>query len=166
MASASTYNLLIIDDIEQDKLLYNTSKLKETIAIAKHNNKKKIQTEIKDINSQILFLQEQLNQTLDDKDAEDYKLLHNKLKQILNEKLSTIENMSNPSIGDIKKTHEIFLNSQFKPWVESTFEYSKVSVNSKPQFGESVEFTIPSYGNFLSDMLFHIKIGELITESI
>ena len=166
MASASTYNLLIIDDIEQDKLLYNTSKLKETIAIAKHNNKKKIQTEIKDINSQILFLQEQLNQTLDDKDAEDYKLLYNKLKQILNEKLSTIENMSNPSIGDIKKTHEIFLNSQFKPWVESTFEYSKVSVNSKPQFGESVEFTIPSYGNFLSDMLFHIKIGELIPESI
>ncbi len=166
MASASAYNLLIIDDVEQDKLLYNTSKLKETIAIAKHNNRKKIQNEITEIKSQLSFLAERINESVDDNDIEDYRVLYAKLSSIMENKLSTIDNMSNPSVGDIKKTHEIFLNSQFKPWVESTFEYSKTSVNSKPQFGESVEFTVPSYGNFLSDMLFHIKIGELIPESI
>jgi hypothetical protein len=162
MASASTYNLLVIDDADQDKLLFNTAKLKQTIAIAKFKNKEKIINEINEIKIQISFLENSIQESIDDEEINNYNIMLSKLKSILEQKELNINNMSNPSVSDIKETHEIFLNSQFKPWVESTFEYSKVSVNSKPQFGESVEFYVPSYGNFISDMAIHIKISELL----
>ncbi len=165
MASASAYNLLVIDDVEQDKLLYNTAKLKETIAIAKYKNRQKILLEIEEIRSQLAFLNESKQSTVSEQEIQDYDIMINKLTDIYQQKFANVDNMSNPSVGDIKNSHEIFLNSQFKPWVESTFEYSKTSVNSKPQFGESVEFVVPSYGNFLSDMVFHIKIDKLMPES-
>lgn len=165
MASAAAYNLLIINDIEQDKLLFNTAKLKETIAIAKYNNAKKLDNEINELTEQIDFLDNKISSSIDDKEIQEYSIVNDKLKYIIKQKKSTYKNMVNPSVDNIKETHEIFLNSQFKPWVESTFEYSKTSVNSKPQFGESVEFTIPTNGNFISDMVFHLKIGKLAPES-
>lgn len=165
MASAAAYNLLIINDIEQDKLLFNTAKLKETIAIAKYNNAKKLDNEINELTEQIDFLDNKISSSIDDKEIQEYSIVNDKLKYIIKQKKSTYKNMINPSVDNIKDTHEIFLNSQFKPWVESTFEYSKTSVNSKPQFGESVEFTIPTNGNFISDMVFHLKIGKLAPES-
>jgi hypothetical protein len=165
MASAAAYNLLIINDIDQDKLLFNTAKLKETIAIAKYNNAKRLDIEISEIGDQINFLTNKITSSIDDKEIQEYSIVNDKLKYILNQKKSTYSNMINPSVDNIKETHEIFLNSQFKPWVESTFEYSKTSVNSKPQFGESVEFTIPTNGNFISDMVLHLKIGKLCPES-
>lgn len=165
MASAAAYNLLIINDIEQDKLLFNTAKLKETIAIAKYNNAKKLDNEINELTEQIDFLDIKISSSIDDKEIQEYSIVNDKLKYIIKQKKSTYKNMINPSVDNIKETHEIFLNSQFKPWVESTFEYSKTSVNSKPQFGESVEFTIPTNGNFISDMVFHLKIGKLAPES-
>lgn len=165
MASAAAYNLLIINDIEQDKLLFNTAKLKETIAIAKYNNAKKLDNEINELTEQIDFLDNKISSSIDDKEIQEYSIVNDKLKYIIKQKKSTYKNMINPSVDNIKETHEIFLNSQFKPWVESTFEYSKTSVNSKPQFGESVEFTIPTNGNFISDMVFHLKIGKLAPES-
>lgn len=165
MASAATYNLLIINDVEQDKLLFNTAKLKETIAVAKYNNAKRLDTEIKELVDNISNINNVIESSIDDKEKNEYSIVNDRLKSIVNQKKSTYNNMINPSINDIKETHEIFLNSQFKPWAESTFEYSRTSVNSKPQFGESVEFTIPTYGNFISDMVFHLKIGKLSPES-
>ena len=165
MANASAYNLLVIDDVEQDKLLYNTAKLKETIAIAKYKNKQKILKEIKETKEQLSFLLSSRDSTVNDKEIADYNVIIKKLTSVLDDKTSTVDNMANPSTEDLKTTHNIFLNSQFKPWVESTFEYSKTSVNSKPQFGHTVEFEVPSYGNFISDMAFHIKLGQLKPES-
>jgi Major capsid protein N-terminus len=165
MASAAAYNLLIINDVEQDKLLFNTAKLKETIAIAKYNNAKRLDKEIFELDEQISFLTNKIASSIDDIEIQEYSIVKDKLQYILSQKKSTYNNMINPSVDNIKETHEIFLNSQFKPWAESTFEYSKTSVNSKPQFGESVEFTIPTNGNFISDMVFHLKIGKLRPES-
>ena len=65
MASAAAYNLLIINDIEQDKLLFNTAKLKETIAIAKYNNAKKLDNEINELTEQIDFLDKNAVTTVD-----------------------------------------------------------------------------------------------------
>lgn len=143
MASAASYNFLLIDQVGQDKLLYNTPKLKETIATARYKKKDARIKEIERIKKQIPLAK---------------PIVANKLKSILQEAEKKSDDIS---IDEIKETHSIFLNSQFKPWVESTFEYSKVSVNSKPAFGEKVVFDVPSYGNFISDMCFHIKLSEL-----
>jgi hypothetical protein len=165
MATASAYKLLVLEDASFDKILYNTAKLKENIEIAKIQNRKKISGEILEIEKKILFLKDSIKESVDDNDFQNYNLIIEKLETILNDKKKSFENMIQPSTQKLKETHEIFLNSQFKPWVESTFEYSKTSVNSKPNFGEVVEFAVPDYGNFLSDMCLHIKISELTPES-
>lgn len=165
MVNASAYKLLVLEDANLDKLLYSTVKLKETIEIAKINNRKKLDEEIRDLQDKLISLKTIMDSAVDDVEYSKYRDIYNKLEEILNNKKNSYENMIQPSTADLKKTHEVFLNSQFKPWIESTFEYSKTSINSKPNFGEVVEFAVPNYGNFLSDMNIHIKIGELTPES-
>jgi len=171
MASAAAYNLLVIDDIDQDKILYNSSKLKETIALSKYRNGIKLNAELKDINSQIENINNIINSIKSTITEDNYQESNEeieqleatvlKLKDIYNNKYANKENIINPSVEDLKQSHSVFLNSQFKPWIESTFEYSRAVVNVKPQFGESVEFTVPTYGNFLSDMALHLRIDKL-----
>lgn len=86
MASAAAYNLLIINDIEQDKLLFNTAKLKETIAIAKYNNAKKLDNEINELTEQIDFLDNKISSSIDDKEIQEYSIVNNKLKYIIKQK--------------------------------------------------------------------------------
>ncbi len=165
MANASAYKLLILEDADLNKLLYNTVKLKETIQLAKINNRKRLNAEIKELEEKISSLKTIMDESVDDDEYMKYKEIYDKMMGILNDKKLSFSNMIQPSTSELKKTHEVFLNSQFKPWIESTFEYSKTSINAKPNFGEVVEFAIPNYGNFLSDMNLHIKIGELMPES-
>ncbi|VVB71005.1 Uncharacterised protein [uncultured archaeon] len=71
-----------------------------------------------------------------------------------------------PDIDSIAKTHTLFINNAYKPYAKIACEYIKVLpngvygnllMNSNP----SLEFTIPSYGHFISDMVFHIRVSPI-----
>lgn len=66
-----------------------------------------------------------------------------------------------PEINDISKSHMIFVNGAFKPFVASGFEYNKCPVKGIPNLGTDVKFTIPVFGDFVNDCVVHVKLSEL-----
>jgi len=59
-----------------------------------------------------------------------------------------------PTLVDIERTHILFVNSHFKPFAAIGYEYNKVRPNSgNPQYGGSVQFSIPQFGDFFNDMV-------------
>jgi hypothetical protein len=66
-----------------------------------------------------------------------------------------------PEINDISKSHMVFINGSFKPFVASGFEYNKCSALSTPNLGNTVKFTLPVFGDFVNDCVVHVKLSEL-----
>lgn len=62
-----------------------------------------------------------------------------------------------PTLADIEMSHIIFMNATYKPFVAMGFEYNKVTAN--PTFGSRVQFAIPQFGDFFSDMVVHVKVA-------
>ena len=71
----------------------------------------------------------------------------------------------NGSIGNdihmISKSHVIFTNGAYKPFVATGFEYNKVSSNGNILFGSNVTFTIPVFGDYVNDAVIHVKMTGL-----
>jgi len=63
----------------------------------------------------------------------------------------------NPTLSDIEKTHILFMNAHFKPFAAMAYEYNKVSANN-PTLGSKVQFSIPQFGDFFSDMVVYVKL--------
>lgn len=64
-----------------------------------------------------------------------------------------------PTLVDVERTHILFVNSHFKPFAAIGYEYNKVRTNTgNPQFGGSVQFSIPQFGDFFSDMVVNITL--------
>jgi hypothetical protein len=58
-----------------------------------------------------------------------------------------------PTLVDIERTHVLFTNAHFKPYVAMAYEYRRVRVqNGSPAFGTTVTFSIPQIGDFFFDM--------------
>jgi hypothetical protein len=66
-----------------------------------------------------------------------------------------------PDINSISKSHMIFIDGSYKPFVASGFEYNKISASGQVQFGSRVSFTLPVFGDFINDCVVHIKLSEL-----
>jgi len=67
-----------------------------------------------------------------------------------------------PSLNQIEKTHNIFVNGSFKPFVAMGYEYSKTQITEgSKQFGTTSSFTIPQFGDFFNDMVVHIRLTGL-----
>jgi hypothetical protein len=64
----------------------------------------------------------------------------------------------NPTLADIERTHILFMNAHFKPFAAIAFEYNKVVANN-PTLGSKVQFSIPQFGDFFSDMVVHVKFN-------
>ncbi len=161
MSNAAVYNLLTYDDTNQDKLLFNNAGLLENIKNIKNDNKLLLDKEILDIKDKILKTRSILFKTYDTKEYNSIKKILDTLTESLNTKKSKYNDMIKPSFQDIEKSHFIFLNNHYKPFIETAFYYSKVSVNAKPKFGDDVTFTVPASGNFINDMAIHIRISRL-----
>lgn len=73
-----------------------------------------------------------------------------------------LDNSFLPDINIIEKSHNIFINGAFKPFVASGFEYNK-SISSGSDFGTTVKFVLPQYGDFINDSVIHVKISKLAT---
>lgn len=161
MANAALYNLLTFNDTDQEALLINNTSLLNNIKIIKQKNIRQIEQDIYNIKKNILNMQNTLSKTLDNTIYDNIKLSINNLTNNLNYKLSHYNDIIQPTFEDISKSHFLFLNNQYKPFVECTMSYLKTSINTKPLFGSSIDIIVPPNGNFLSDMALHIQLSEL-----
>lgn len=65
-----------------------------------------------------------------------------------------------PTLLELEKTHETFINNFYKPHIPIAFEYIKCQA-TVPKFGDRVIFQLPQVGDFVNDMVVHIKISGL-----
>jgi hypothetical protein len=67
-----------------------------------------------------------------------------------------------PTLVDIERTHILYVNSHFKPFAAIGYEYNKVAPNSgNPTFGQDVQFSIPQFGDFFSDMVVNATLAPV-----
>lgn len=161
MANPGIFNLLITDDTEQDSFLIAQTQLSNRIKEIKVQK-------INIINNSILDLTNAYNKANNDilsiVDLYERQLKQNEINELLkninflnNNKLDLIK----PTINEINETHFLFLNNQYKPFVEFGFNYIISNVNSKPAYGNELEFNVQSNGDFISDMMIFIRLSEL-----
>lgn len=161
MTTPGIFNLLITDDTEQDSYLIAQGKLTERLKRIK-------ESKLLDYNKNIGLLMEKINnlksQIIQTIDVNTINLLQSQL-QNLQSQLNTYYEYKNdlikPNINDINRTHFLFINNQYKPFVDFGFNYIKTSVNSQPNYGNEIEFTVQDNGDFISDMLIYIRIDKL-----
>jgi hypothetical protein len=137
----------------------------DNIKLIKQKNIRQIENEIYNIRRNILKLQNTLLTTVDNSLYNNIKKNINDFTNNLNSKIAQYNDVTQPSFDDISKSHFLFLNNQYKPFVECSMNYLKTSINTKPLFGTSVDLIVPSEGNFLSDMALHIQLSELKPQS-
>lgn len=72
---------------------------------------------------------------------------------------SALQNL--PTLLDIEKTHVLFTNAHFKPFVAIGFEYNKVRPTSgNPSLGQTIQFSIPMFGDFFHDICCHVVLNQ------
>jgi hypothetical protein len=91
--------------------------------------------------------------------------------ELLNKRLKEIERLrcknpaikdTTPTLVDIERTHVLFVNSHFKPFVAVAYEYNRIGVQEGIiEFGSNVTFSIPQFGDFFNDMAVHVRLSGL-----
>lgn len=166
MANAALYNLLTFNDKDQEGILINNALLLDNLKLIKQKNIRQAEQEIFTIKKNLLKLQNTLLSTVDNTLFNNIKKNINDLTNNLNNKIAQYNDTIQPSFEDISKSHFLFLNNQYKPFVECSMNYLKSSINTKPLFGSSIDIIVPSEGNFLSDMALHIQLSSLNPHNI
>lgn len=69
---------------------------------------------------------------------------------------------TNPSLADLERSHVLFVNAHFKPYVAISLQYFKVSANNVT-LGSEVQISIPQYGDFFADMVANVVIAAPTT---
>ena len=161
MTTAAEYVLLNFDDQDQDALLVNNTALLNNIDTIISNNTTQANQDISNLRTNITQLQASLITTLDNAVYTNIKNNIDTLTNQLNSKIAQFSVISSPSFDQIRQSHFIFMNTQYKPFVECSFNYLKESINTKPIFGSSVDIPISAQGDFLSDMVLHVQLSEL-----
>ncbi len=87
------------------------------------------------------------------------ELLSQRLAEIRATRAAASAENVNPTLADIEKTHILFMNAHFKPFAAIAYEYNKVTANN-PTLGSKVQFSIPQFGDFFSDMVVHVKFSD------
>lgn len=68
-----------------------------------------------------------------------------------------------PDVNSISKSHTIFTNGSFKPFVAAGFEYNKIAAQGAVKYGTDVIFDIPTFGDYINDCVIHVKLSKLKT---
>ena len=161
MATAGLYNLLILDDTNQDSYLVAQHKIKQRLLNIKKDKIKKIEDKIYEINKKLDELNKNSYTLVDNKEFENNKNEIIQLTKTLTHLKDNYTDYIKPKSSDIDLTHFLFINNHYKPFVEFSFEYLNSTINTKPLFGNSIEFTIPPDGEFISDMFIYLRLSEL-----
>jgi hypothetical protein len=78
------------------------------------------------------------------------------------EELFKLDKSWSPTLQAIEKTHIMFVNSSFKPFVAMAHEYSKIFPNKGvPGFEKTFSFSICQYGDFVNDCTLYVKLTGL-----
>lgn len=91
------------------------------------------------------------------------ELLNMRLKQIkkIRCKDPTIKDIL-PTLVDIERTHILFVNAHFKPFVAIGYEYQAIDAQAGTALlGHTVDFSIPQFGDFFHDMVIHAVLTGL-----
>ncbi len=152
---AGMYSLLLQGDSDLDVLMTNSAALRASIQNAKIKNRRQLTAEINTLSSQ-------LKNTPDSAEFAD-------LRAAISTRLSTLKSrwreLILPKIDEIP-SHVCWLNSVYKPFVETAFDFSKAIVNNKPNFGGECEWVVPITADcFLAEQAVRVRLSELTPES-
>lgn len=96
--------------------------------------------------------------------------------ELLNKRLREISRMrcknpairdKTPTLVDIERTHVMFMNHHFKPFVAIGYEYQAIAPQGPvPKFGTQAVYSIPQFGDFFADMVLHIKLEGMASTNI
>ena len=161
MTSAAEYVLLSFDDKDQDSLLVKNALLLNNISTIITNNSNNNNIQISQLKQTINQLQNSLLTTVDNNTYTAIKNNILTLQSQLNTRIANFNNDNKPTFDQIQESHFVFLNNQYKPFIECSFSYLKSTINTKPVFGSSVDIPISAQGEFISDMALHVQFSEL-----
>lgn len=84
-------------------------------------------------------------------------LLRDNITNIRSRKKAAGEADTNPTLTDLERSHVLFVNAHFKPYVAVGLEYFKISANNVT-LGSEVQMSVPQYGDFFADMVLNVVI--------
>lgn len=70
-----------------------------------------------------------------------------------------------PSLSDIEKTHILFVNAKYKPFVTTAMEYKKYTYTGTALSGNECSVEIQQFGDFFVDMVFKTIFNEIATSA-
>lgn len=91
--------------------------------------------------------------------------------ELLNKRLAEIRRMraknpaildETPTLVDIERTHVLFINAHYRPFVAIAFEYQSIqSQEGVVRLGNELTYSIPQFGDFFADMMLHVRLEGL-----
>jgi hypothetical protein len=82
------------------------------------------------------------------------------------QEISAMDEAWMPTLRAIEKTHIMFVNNSFKPFVAMAHEYSRTPPRQgKAVLGGTFSFTLPIIGEFVNDMVMYVKLTGLSSVS-
>ncbi len=89
-----------------------------------------------------------------------------KYKDMTDAQIIKKDNSWMPTIAQIEKKHIVFVNATYKPFVTIAHEYSKTMPRGgQAKLGQSFNFTMPIYGDFVNDAVIYIKLENFSAKS-
>lgn len=94
------------------------------------------------------------------------RLLNSRIEQIKTQNAESGNDDNSPTLSEIEKTHMLFVNAHFKPFVMIGFEYMKArptTAGTKLNVDSTtiIKYNIPQYGDFFSDMALDAKVKNV-----
>ena len=114
------------------------------------------------IQDKLIMATDQLMERINSISMEKIKGLKIKYPNKTDKELLSMEENWTPTLNTIEKTHSVFINSSFKPFVAMAHEYSRTPPNKGvARFGNTFSFTLPIIGEFVNDVVMYIKLSGL-----
>jgi len=87
------------------------------------------------------------------------QLLNQRINDVMCARTRLGKSDNTPTLVDLERTHILYVNAHFKPFAAIGYEYNKVQPNNgTAQFGGSVQFNIPQFGDFFHDMVCRTRL--------
>lgn len=87
-------------------------------------------------------------------------MLKQQFPNLTDEQLIAKDNAWMPTLAAIEKTHILFVNAKFKPFVAMAHEYSKtIASGGTPNLGNTFNFKFPIIGEFINDAILYVKLS-------
>ena len=94
--------------------------------------------------------------------AKKLALLREQYPDKTDKELMAMNNDWLPTLNSIEKSHIMFINGSFKPFVTMAREYSRTPPRQgKPALGSTFSFTLPIIGDFVNDAVLYVKLTGL-----